>query len=629
MAITRTQIAKQLLANGGRIGFRVGTEGTGMPEGEGPGGTIGGPNIGASLHGNDKPNFIKKKKIITSSSGNGGGNGDKKVSPIEKFNAFQKQKFTPLRKNTLRNLIDYIGGGRKFQYPTASIFRDLTGKGLKMDVSDYEGLENVSPLQLQAMFGKDIIGTADEEKIRDISRVLGQDVVSQSDFEQFYPDKTLTGDGSNDPCDGPNPPAYCFTGIRSAAIEPEIEPEEQEPFELARAFRAKGGRIGLFKGAQEDASAGKGAMSPGTDTGGGLRGENGDQSPKIITPSGGGGDEPDTLIKANPKFNFGVNIGKGLPPNELARLFSEFYGLSNTEDESPQVITAGDGVNIYPTSGEFLDPKLDEKKQARIFEEYRAEGGIMDGNIDEMGRQMYGLGKLVKKVTRGIKKIAKSPIGKAALLYGGFKGFQALGGAKGIMGSLFGQAGSRVGQPFVPFKEGLLTKLGLTKGGGSLMPTALGGIGLASLASGLMTKQTEEDEEDELYRGEGLDFASLRPYGIQRFAEGGKPEPVAKKTMPLLKMGGMEKDYREDGGFVPIGRMEKADDVPARLSKNEFVFTADAVRNAGEGDVDKGAEVMYNMMKNLESGGDVSEESQGLEGARKMFQTSQRLEEVL
>ena len=118
--------------------------------------------------------------------------------------------------------------------------------------------------------------------------------------------------------------------------------------------------------------------------------------------------------------------------------------------------------------------------------------------------------------------------------------------------------------------------------------------------------------------------------GIMRlgYQEGSK-EPVAKKTMPLLDMDGKEMDLREDGGFVPIGRMEKADDVPARLSKNEFVFTADAVRNAGEGDVDKGAEVMYNMMKNLEAGGDVSEESQGLEGARRMFQTSQRLEEVL
>ena len=78
-----------------------------------------------------------------------------------------------------------------------------------------------------------------------------------------------------------------------------------------------------------------------------------------------------------------------------------------------------------------------------------------------------------------------------------------------------------------------------------------------------------------------------------------------------------------------MGRMERADDVPARLSKNEFVFTADAVRNAGDGDMNQGAEVMYNMMKNLEAGGEVSEESQGLEGARNMFQTSQRLGEII
>ena len=118
--------------------------------------------------------------------------------------------------------------------------------------------------------------------------------------------------------------------------------------------------------------------------------------------------------------------------------------------------------------------------------------------------------------------------------------------------------------------------------------------------------------------------------GLMRtgYAEGSK-EPVAKETMPLIDMDGKEMDLREDGGFVPLGRMERADDVPARLSKNEFVFTADAVRNAGEGDIDKGAEVMYNMMKNLESGGEVSEESQGLDGAREMFKTSQRLEEVL
>ena len=67
----------------------------------------------------------------------------------------------------------------------------------------------------------------------------------------------------------------------------------------------------------------------------------------------------------------------------------------------------------------------------------------------------------------------------------------------------------------------------------------------------------------------------------------------------MMDMGGMEMDLR-GGGFVPMGRAEKADDVPARLSKNEFVFTADAVRAAGGGDVDKGADKMYATMKKLE-----------------------------
>ena len=69
-----------------------------------------------------------------------------------------------------------------------------------------------------------------------------------------------------------------------------------------------------------------------------------------------------------------------------------------------------------------------------------------------------------------------------------------------------------------------------------------------------------------------------------------------------LKMGGrpMEMDYRQ-GGFIPVGSKERADDVPARLSKNEFVMTADAVRAAGGGSVNKGAKRMYNLMNNLEA----------------------------
>jgi hypothetical protein len=69
----------------------------------------------------------------------------------------------------------------------------------------------------------------------------------------------------------------------------------------------------------------------------------------------------------------------------------------------------------------------------------------------------------------------------------------------------------------------------------------------------------------------------------------------------LMSLGGHEMDFRAAGGFVPIGKKERADDVPARLSKNEFVFTAKAVRNAGGGDIKQGAKKMYQIMKQLEA----------------------------
>ena len=335
----------------------------------------------------------------------------------------------------------------------------------------------------------------------------------------------------------------------------------------------------------------------------------------------------------------------------------------------------------------------------RIAYRLMADGGAV---MDDEPRQAYGLGSIVKKATRAVKKVAKSDIGKAALLYAGVAGLGALGA---------GSAGTGFGfKMFAP--SAVASNLGVTATrfmGGKLSPNlvdevaltgrqnlfqrlasnitpgkAMLGIGALS-ALPLLGVGVEEEEEEELspYVTEGLDIAAIRanPRKFQgqayrlmsgggsgdlskdpgykgwvkiyeknpdvaemnekhseylnfyerdktKQAEGSK-EPVAKKVMPLIDMDGKEKDYRETGGFADMGRMEKADDVPARLSKNEFVFTADAVRNAGDGSVDKGAEVMYNMMKNLEAGGEVSEESQGLEGARQMFKTSQRLEEVL
>ncbi len=83
-------------------------------------------------------------------------------------------------------------------------------------------------------------------------------------------------------------------------------------------------------------------------------------------------------------------------------------------------------------------------------------------------------------------------------------------------------------------------------------------------------------------------------------AEGSMPMGEPRRN----QAGIMELDYRKKGGFVPpIGIKEKADDIPAMLSNNEFVFTANAVRNAGGGNVNKGAQKMYRLMKQLEAGG--------------------------
>jgi len=179
----------------------------------------------------------------------------------------------------------------------------------------------------------------------------------------------------------------------------------------------------------------------------------------------------------------------------------------------------------------------------------------------------------------------------------------------------------------------------------------VGGFGIYKLATSLLGSPDQAVKEI-IDRGEGLDLASIRAEVQEAFADssgeklkalrvkypylgradtklvanGGR---IGKAEGGIMDLGGMEKDYRAEGGFVPIGKEEKADDVPARLSVNEFVFTADAVRNAGGGDIDKGAEIMENMMKHLEQGGQVSEESQGMAGAQQMFETSERLSEVI
>jgi len=302
-------------------------------------------------------------------------------------------------------------------------------------------------------------------------------------------------------------------------------------------------------------------------------------------------------------------------------------------------------------------------------------------------RQQYGLGSFVKKAVKGVtgavKKIAKSPLGLAAIGLGINQfGIPFMGGkGQGFLGNIFkgGIPGLDAAKKFLGGEKTFGKTLGVMAGG--------------TLLGGLLSKAEEGDEEaiaatrnigalrsylDKGYRNlgykedeipalveegvaeytsaqggyaaggrvkfgngsddksemvkrveelmdDGYDFGSaVKKYmeetrekeamgGRIGYAFGNKPEQNAIQAagiegLPLNQnpAGVTELDLRDSGGFIPpVGVKEKADDIPAMLANNEFVFTADAVRGMGDGNVNKGAQRMYDMMKKLEKGGKV------------------------
>jgi len=302
------------------------------------------------------------------------------------------------------------------------------------------------------------------------------------------------------------------------------------------------------------------------------------------------------------------------------------------------------------------------------------------GSSIKSGLMNYGMGQLARGIGGGFDNLQKG--------FNPFKGMQGVG--KGTFSKYFSNPIQDTGGIGKMFQDKLATSGGSmavngpkydlsgmargaipnasqvvseTQTGGILKAIKdfaldnklLTGIATGTLGTAALMGNMTEDQIQDMQRGEGLDLESIReevieamkdksgeklaalrvkyPFlgrqdtkDIENMAMGGR---IGMAEGGIMDLGGMEKDYRAEGGFVPIGREEKADDVPARLSVNEFVFTADAVRNAGGGDIDKGAEVMENMMKHLEQGGQVSDESQGMAGAQQMFETSERLSEVI
>ena len=263
-------------------------------------------------------------------------------------------------------------------------------------------------------------------------------------------------------------------------------------------------------------------------------------------------------------------------------------------------------------------------------------------------RQEYGLGSIVKSISKGVKKVAKSPIGKAALLYAGAAGLGALGTGTGFGGFTKAlMSPSLVAKNLAMSGKGLLT--GISGGAiqfpgaavasnapgafklGSLLSGKTAAIGGASLLAGIFGT---EEQAQELYTRDPAAFNAKVEQYVKNLNPGKKEEVLKQIQSDISKLGDVsqaeqiftrnvaaeggimdiptgemrqnsegviERDYRDEGGFVPVGIKEKADDVPAMLSKNEFVMTADAVRGAGNGDIEKGAQIMYDNMKRLES----------------------------
>jgi len=152
---------------------------------------------------------------------------------------------------------------------------------------------------------------------------------------------------------------------------------------------------------------------------------------------------------------------------------------------------------------------------------------------------------------------------------------RAEGGRIGLQDGSLAMNKENVKQKFVSDEAGAIPK----KGGG-VLPSDIGK---------LRRSDFDTDEDYQRY---------LRQ--LNRKAMGGIMN-MPMGNMRRNRAGVMERDYRDEGGFVPVGVKEKADDVPAMLSKNEFVMTADAVRGAGDGNIKKGAQRMYDLMKRNES----------------------------
>ena len=326
-------------------------------------------------------------------------------------------------------------------------------------------------------------------------------------------------------------------------------------------------------------------------------------------------------------INFGsvTSQGEYVPPSDLVSITDESgadTGFSEYSDPGTAASYEGSfakGGDVSVDDAEKMAPPgeslayINDDEAALL----KALGGAGQA-VNETGIPSFFVKKVFKKAKNVVKKIVKSPIGKAAVAAGlgsyalGLGPFSAAGKFGGLKGAGFAQGLFPSIMDYSTPTRSFFTELGKGIGkipGGGATAAILGASALAG-----MTAPKEEEQESISQRiadKTGLDIAAIRKEVQDAYAAGDIsslrtkypfliPTRAAAAEGGMMDLGGNEMDLR-GGGFVPIGKKEKADDVPARLSKNEFVFTADAVRAAGGGSVDRGADLMYKTMKQLEN----------------------------
>jgi hypothetical protein len=269
-------------------------------------------------------------------------------------------------------------------------------------------------------------------------------------------------------------------------------------------------------------------------------------------------DEDSGVVYRDPK------TGEPLTTTEFLRRAQEDEDRENQEGEDKELdygassITLPKKKTFRERSMELAVPKQINREMEDKFENYLKK--LVTGKKDG-GRMGYGFGSLVK-ASDFVKPVEGGSTSSGSGL-----------GNMGLIGKLISQ------NPNL-FKT---TPVNMTRG-----------TSVNQLYNYYKDKEFDPEEEK---RKQILDL-----YMRDNAATGGRMGFMMGTEVPMRQnQGGItELDYRKTGGFVPVGVKERADDVPAMLSKNEFVFTADAVRGAGKGDINKGAKMMYAKMKALE-----------------------------